>query len=347
MNEHLLSILNNIQKPESTSKDDRVLLIDGLNMFIRVFSVVPVISDNGHHIGGILGFLKSVAMNIRDFNATRCVIVFDGKGGSQRRREIFPEYKMNRTGNRFGVVRMDGCEMSAEEEQESMRHQLSRILHYLDCLPVQIICIDRIEADDVIAYATMQYFIESKTIRILSTDRDYLQLVSDRIEVYSPTKKVLYTPETIRQEFGVYHENYLLHRLFTGDGSDNIPGVKGVGVKTLVKHFPEILEKGCNYEEILLSSKEKIDGKNSRIFKIIHEHESVLRRNHQLMQLDDVNISGNSKMNIIGKLNSPIPSLNKPEFKRLMVDDYLQASFKDIDIWLYNSFNRLNIWATH
>ena len=76
--------------------NSRVLLIDALNTFLRSYAAIPTLDDNGNHIGGMSGFLKSIGSVIRDFKPTRVIIVFDGKGGSQRRRKIYPDYKANR-----------------------------------------------------------------------------------------------------------------------------------------------------------------------------------------------------------------------------------------------------------
>ena len=77
----MTNLFNNYQSP--TSINDRVLIVDALNSWLRVWSSIPLISENGEHIGGIVGFLRSIGVNIRDFNPTRCLIVFDGKGGLQ------------------------------------------------------------------------------------------------------------------------------------------------------------------------------------------------------------------------------------------------------------------------
>ena len=72
------------------------LLIDGMNTFMRVWSMYPTTNDNGDHIGGYTGFLKSIGHAIRLRKPTRCIVVFDGKGGSARRRKLFPDYKMKK-----------------------------------------------------------------------------------------------------------------------------------------------------------------------------------------------------------------------------------------------------------
>src|SRR6056300_1972688 len=95
-----LSILEEIKKSggkvDSGKPNDSVLLIDGLNTFIRVFSAIPSTNEDGIHIGGIVGFLRSIGYTINMVRPTRTIIVFDGKGGSNRRRKLFPEYKMGR-----------------------------------------------------------------------------------------------------------------------------------------------------------------------------------------------------------------------------------------------------------
>ena len=99
-NQRYISILDEIKKSggeiDTGKPNDSVLLIDGMNLFIRVFSAIPTTNDDGIHIGGIVGFLRSLAYSINMIRPTRTIIVFDGKGGSNRRRKIFPEYKMGR-----------------------------------------------------------------------------------------------------------------------------------------------------------------------------------------------------------------------------------------------------------
>ena len=82
-NGRYLSILNEIKAKggelQSTEPNDNVLIIDGLNTFIRCFSAMPTLNDDGAHVGGIVGFLRSIGYAIKTIRPTRCVIVFDGK----------------------------------------------------------------------------------------------------------------------------------------------------------------------------------------------------------------------------------------------------------------------------
>ena len=221
------------------SPDDHIMIFDGLNTFIRSFSATPSTNEDGEHIGGITGFLYSIGKCVRDFKPSRCIIVFDGVGGSKRRKKIYKDYKGNRA-NKTRLRRHDHHFANIEQEQEAMRYQFSRLVSYLDALPVTFLSMDGIEADDTIAYITQMYENKSKKITIVSTDRDFYQLVNDQIEIWSPIKKKMYDTERVLNEFGVHPKNYVMYRSFTGDKSDNIPGVNGIGPKTLLKHVPNL-----------------------------------------------------------------------------------------------------------
>ena len=80
-------------RSKDNSMNDHVLIIDGLNQFIRTWAVSPATNSDGQHIGGIVGFLQTIALSIRTLSPTRVIIAFDGKGGSSRRKKIYPEYK--------------------------------------------------------------------------------------------------------------------------------------------------------------------------------------------------------------------------------------------------------------
>ena len=193
INDKYLSILNQIKKDgglvEHNNPDDKVLIIDGLNTFIRVFSVVPITNDDGAHVGGIIGFLKSIGFAIKMHNPTRCIIVFDGEGGSDRRRKLFPKYKAQRRTKKIRLNRAYDWN-TPEDEHQSMLFQMSRLVENLQELPLTIIAANHMEADDAIGYISKQVLKDSK-ITIMSTDRDFLQLVDDRICVWRDRKSVV------------------------------------------------------------------------------------------------------------------------------------------------------------
>jgi len=328
----------------ASSKDSHLLVIDGLNTFIRVFSAVPALNDDGQHIGGVTGFLRSVAAVVRLIKPTRCVIVFDGKGGSKRRKQLFPEYKANRA-NKTAFNRYQEF-ASLEDEQDSMKRQFGRMIQYLNCLPVTTLSIDNVEADDIMAYIANEiYTKEENRVTICSTDRDFLQLVNNRISVWSPIKKKMYTPSVMQEEFGFSSKNYLLYRSFIGDKSDNIPGLKGVGPKSLIKYFPVFTEdREISVEEIVQYAND-VD-KKYKVHSLVSENKALLELNYRLMQLKEVDIHGGAKMLTMNKVQGDIDKLNTFEFKKMFMADKMYTVIKDLDSWLNSSFNSLNAYAS-
>ena len=339
-----LSIFEEIKKSggkvDSGEPNDSVLLIDGLNTFIRVFSAIPTTNEDGVHIGGIVGFLRSIGYTINMVRPTRTIIVFDGKGGSNRRRKIFPQYKMGRKMSHR--LNRTHDYLTRDEEKKMMIFQLNRIVEYLECLPVTLINMDGIEADDVIGYCAKHIFDNKSTI--MSTDKDFLQLIDENIRVYSPTKKKMYDEEKVVEEYGISSHNFLLYRMLDGDVSDSIPGIKGVGLKSLLKYFP-FLENSHKYtiQDVIKSAKAKKD-----IYKLCEEitkSGDKLVLNEKLMDLDNVNISGSSKLKIQSITSNPIQRMIKHKFQKMFLEDKLYTALPNLNSWLHTTFNRMNFMA--
>jgi DNA polymerase-1 len=324
--------------------NDHIMIFDGLNTFIRSFGATPSTNDDGTHIGGITGFLFSIGKAVRDFKPSRLVIVFDGRGGSARRRKIYGDYKGNRA-NKTRLRRHDHQQFATiEDEQEAMRWQFSRLVSYLDNLPVTFIAIDGIEADDTIAYIADMYQNIAKKITIVSTDRDFYQLISPTIQIWSPIKKKMYDEAALIEEFGVHPNNYVIYRTFTGDNSDNIPGVSGIGPKTIIKTLPELVN---NTEFTLddLFSKCTSMLTESKTYSKILENRDIIDKNYRLMNIKLLDIPAQSATVIRGILQQPIPTLNKMEFQRLFMEDKMWTTMKNLPEWLNNTWLSLNAFA--
>jgi len=331
-NTKYLSIFDEIKKNGGSLDDghpnDKVLIIDGLNTFIRVFSVIPTTNDDGIHVGGIVGFLRSIGYTINMIRPTRTIIVFDGKGGSNRRRKLFPEYKQNRK-TKYRVNRAYDF-ASQEDEKQNMMMQLSRCVEYLDTLPVTVMSYDNIEADDTIGYLCRQVLTESK-ITVMSTDKDFLQLADDRIKIWSPTKKKMYDQKMVMDEYGINSHNYIWYRVLDGDKSDNIPGIRGLGLKTIQKKLPFLTENRIvNIDEVI---------------DTLPESKDIIELNYKLMQLSNVDISGSTKTKIIDKANEPINRLIKFKFQKMFLEDKLFTALPNVISWLATNFNQLNQYA--
>ena len=331
-NKKYLSILEEIKKKGGSLDDgnpnDKVLVIDGLNTFIRVFSVIPTTNEDGIHIGGIVGFLRSIAYAVNMIRPTRVIIAFDGKGGSTRRRKIYPKYKQNRK-TKYRVNRSNSF-ASQDDERMNMIMQIQRVVEYLDNLPLTVLSYDNIEADDTIGYICKQVLTKSN-ITIMSTDKDFLQLTNDMIRVWSPTKKKMYDEEAVLEEYGISSHNLIWYRVLDGDKSDNISGVRGLGLKTIQKKLPFLSENRIV--------------KMDEVVNELPEHKDIIDLNYRLMQLTDVDISASTKTKIVDRVNAPINRLVKFKFEKMFLEDKLYTALPNLTSWLLTNFNQLNRYA--
>ena len=341
LNKKFISFLEqtkNEERKSVTHLNDRVLIVDGLNTFIRSFAVNPSINEDGLHIGGMVGFLKSVRYTCDILKPSRCIIVFDGKNGSGRRQKIYPEYKGTRKVKRRLNRNVDWGTAPQDEEQ-SMKQQMGRLVEYLEQLPLTLICVDGIEADDTMAYISQQVLTESD-IFLMSTDKDFLQLVDDRVKVWSPTKKKLYNKEKVFEEYGIPSHNFLTYRILDGDKSDNIGGIKGAGLKTLQKFCPKISSTEKFDVRDLLEFVNNTDSK-IKILENIKKSSNLIKRNYLLMQLNKVDIPNHTKMKIQGAVNGKVPQLIKYRFQTMFLKDKLSTQIKNFDSWIME-FTRLD-----
>lgn len=115
-------LFDNINQREGDSSTDRILLIDGLNLFLRNFAVLNYINETGTHIGGLSGFLRSLGSLIKQINPTEVYVVFDGMGSSISRKNLIPEYKSGRNNQR--ITNWDVFE-NLDEEQASKVNQIT------------------------------------------------------------------------------------------------------------------------------------------------------------------------------------------------------------------------------
>ena len=338
------NILNEVTEEHQTNhlreRNSRVMIIDGLNTFIRSWTVNPTMNEDGDHTGGVVGSLKSIGFQIREFNPTRVVVTFDGKGGSKKRKQIYEGYKAGRENRRFRVNRQYGEMMTEDDEQLSMKQQFVWLNDVLDYLPVQTMIYDEIEADDVIGYLTTQVLNEEDEVVIVSTDKDFLQLVSHRVQVFSPTKKKIYNREAVKEEFGIWPQNILLYRTMDGDKSDNIPGIKGCGIKTLLKRFPELEEdKYITFDEFFALCEAK-RGK-IKLYDDILNHKEQILMNRNLMELSDLHIPTQKKLKILDRFNTEDIEFDKLQFIRVGTKYKILQNWRDINDWLHSTFNNI------
>jgi DNA polymerase I len=321
---------SDIERPKS------IVIVDGLNLFIRNFQAVPTINYNGDHVGGALGFFRGIMSAMVYYNPDRIYVVFDGKGGSSRRRKMYSAYKSkvlsSGTFNRFSDTR------GLIDETSSQRTQVLTMLKALTLMPIRVISLDYVEADDVISCLCREIIGDDYLKFIISTDKDYLQLINKTTSVYNHDKKELITESNMPSMYGYTPLNYLTYRCFSGDRSDNIPGVKQVGDAGLIKHFNlNNTERHVTLQEIFdISEKNLRDGAKPKIFQNIIEQKQFALINYKLMQLQDVDISNIIKSNIKALYEQPLPKLKSLELEKIFNDIELCKSSFDFLIWEKN-----------
>jgi DNA polymerase-1 len=298
------------------------------------------INPEGHHIGGLTGFLKSIGYAIKMIEPTKVIIVFDGVGGSNSKRNLYPEYKANRNKNRMTNYSIFS---SKDEETESINNQMARLIQYLQCLPLSIICIDGIEADDTIGYLVgkFQKYDATKEVTIMSADQDFLQLVSDKVKVYSPTKKRIYKPKDVLEEYGVSCYNFINYKILMGDSGDNLPGVNGLGPKKLLKLFPALVEDTpLQLADIVIESERKQEEHDLYARIVERKHQLII--NDKLMNLQTIPISDSNIEQIQTSFKAQY-ELNSHMFMQMYTVDNLGESIPNTPTWLNQVFGPLNI----
>jgi DNA polymerase-1 len=217
----------------------KTLLVDGDNLFKIGFHGVKEMYDGGDHLGGIYHFINILRKFLEEHNHDKVVVFWDGDSNSSKRKSLYPLYKANR--------RQD----MNEYKYESYLQQKARVKQYLEEIFVRQVEKNNNEADDLIAYYCK--IATDEKIIIFSGDKDLTQLISENITIYSPVSKQYYKNGdmiTINR-VDIPHYNVLVTKIFTGDKSDNIEGIEGLGEKTLLKFFPDLQEKPCTMEELL------------------------------------------------------------------------------------------------
>lgn len=315
--------------------EPRILIIDGTNTFLRNYAVNPTMDTNGKPIGGLVGTLRSVKFMIRETNASRVFFVWDGEGGSKRRKGIFSEYKAGRKPR----LNREFDHGDIQEGRQNIEWQMQKTKDLLEHLGVTQLVIQDVEADDVIGY--LVGYLDPQPKVVVSSDKDMWQLVSNTTCVYWPTKEKYITTGNFAEvtEFPPY--NYVLVRAMRGaaDNADNISGLKGLGDKTIKKIFgpdlelpitlDELVEKVEWYLKLDSDGKKKLKPTEKRWYKALVDGKDLVKQNVQLMQLSSPIISANSAAIIRGAADSR-PVFQFTAFKLALLNNGIQLTDADL-----------------
>jgi DNA polymerase-1 len=239
-----------------------LVLIDGPNYVFRAFHAIRHLSNSrGEPTNAVFGYVQMLKSILGRLAPTHVAVAFDPKGGTFRN-EIYSEYKAHRP-----------------PMPEELSIQWPKVLDVTEAFNIPLICIENYEADDVIATLAKQADKEGWDVTIVSTDKDLMQLVNERVHMLDTMKEIEYDPAAVKEKWGVGPAGIQDLLALAGDSSDNIPGVPGIGPKTAV----QLLEEYGNLEGVLARAGEI--KQNKRRENLIEFADSA-RLSYRLVALD-------------------------------------------------------------
>jgi DNA polymerase-1 len=294
-----------------------VIIIDALNMFLRSYVISPHLDKRGWPVGGTIGFLKSLQKVARDFDADEIIVAWDGHEGSQRRRSMNKDYKGGRKPVRFNR-RM--VEIPEDKEEANKGYQQVRLMEYLNQMPVIQLVADFTEADDIIALVINHPRYTGWKKTIISSDKDFFQLCRPDVQIYRPIQKKIVTEQVVIDEFKIHPKNFALARAIAGDSSDNLPGIKGAGLKTIAKRFPYLIRED-EYTTADIIRDCAMQGKKLKLHENIERNEKLIKDNYAIMQLQHPNIRSMNREIIKKSINEFEPYFDKVKFTQMLSED--------------------------
>lgn len=293
-----------------------VLIIDVANTFIRSYSAYPSMSTNGYSMGGFVGFLKTLRYLALDNQPSRIYCVWEG-GGSSRRRAIMPDYKLGRRPEKLNRFYEDDI----PDTEENRHHQQLTLLKAMKSIPVCQLYVPDCEGDDVIAHLCCGPLRNEDKI-IVSMDKDMFQLLNDKTKVFNLQKKIFVTAEDVFRDYRITPQNFGIAKALSGDPSDNIDGIKGLGFKTACKRFPMIgLEQDVLLQEIIDYAYSHRS--ESKVYEQVIQEEKKLWRNWKLVQLNGSMVSYDGQRKIATVLENYEPKADRLALIKIIMEEGL------------------------
>jgi 5'-3' exonuclease len=321
-----------------------VLLVDGDNLLTIGFFGLKNHFYKGEHIGAIYHFVNTLRRTIEIHHLDKIVVFWDGQDGSLTRKRYYHQYKENRKSR-----------VRTEEEVHSYGRQRNRVKQYLEELFVRQGEYEFCETDDAIAYYSQNSPKEKKII--FSSDGDLTQLVSENTKLYNPSHSKIYQPNDM---FVYDHEQILIQniklvKMICGDKSDNIAGIKNLGVRRLVTIVPEIKTQELSIDFIRDRFNTLFEENNDNnvvknlltgVTKYGVLGEEFFDVNSKIVSLDDPFLTVDAKESINSLINDVIDPEGrsyKNTMKMMMEDGIFLLLPKSDDAWInfLNPFLRL------
>ena len=201
--------------PHQDSATNHLCLVDGSSFIFRAFHAVPLLTrTDGTPVNAVLGFTNMLLKLLDDLQATHLAVIFDSARQSFRN-ELSPDYKAHRP-----------------DPPDELIPQFSLVRDATRAFNVECLEKPGFEADDLIATYARQAQSEGVAVTIVSSDKDMMQLVTDRISMFDAVKNRKIGPAEVKEKFGVGPDKVVDVQALAGDPTDNVPGVPGIGIKT-------------------------------------------------------------------------------------------------------------------
>ena len=315
----------------------RVLIIDALNAYLRAYIVDPSLSTNGQPIGGLKGFIKILQKLVRETKPDNIIIAWDGPDGSRKRKIMDKNYKAGRKPIRLNRAIRN---LTEDEELANKMWQQKRIIEYMNEMPIIQVLIAQIEADDIISYVTQMEHYNGWQKIIVSNDKDFMQLCDDETVLWRPTVNEMLNANRIVETIGVHPRNMALARAMAGDASDNLPGIKGAGLKTIQKRLPFLGEdRDCTIPEVLDYCVESAKGSRVQFYNTVIESKKLVEHNYKMMQLYSPQMSVQAKQFTQEAVENFECDFNRTELIRMMREDgFGELNWED----LKSQLNKIN-----
>jgi len=319
-------------------ENKRIVIIDQLNLFFRNYIVNPSLSVNGNPIGALKGCFQSIQKIVRESKPDMIVVCWDGEGGSKKRKLLKKDYKAGRKPIRLN---RDIRNMSEQQEVENKIWQQTRLIDYFNQTPIVQFMFPGTEADDIIAYLTQLKELSSCQKLIVSSDKDFYQLLDMETVLYRPVQKQILNQKAIVDQFDIHPTNFALARAMVGDKSDNIDGLDGVGLKTVSKRFPFLRShESATLENLYDYCTEMLSESKAKVYEKVLENRSLVARNYQLMQLYSPILNIGAKKTIRETMRNPDFCFNKTGLIKMMMQD----GFGEINfLELFQHFNKISV----
>jgi len=227
----------------------KLVLVDGHSLAYRAFHALPddMKTSQGELTNAVYGFTSMLLNVLRDEQPTHIAVTFDK--GRTFRHDIYPEYKAHRA-----------------KMPDEMRSQMARVRQVVDTLGIPVFEQEGYEADDLLGTLARQAGEQGVDTLIVTGDRDLLQLVDTRTHVLTSRRRfsdtVIYDTDGVEQRYGLTPAQLVDLKAMMGDQSDNIPGVRGVGVKTatkLLQQYGSLDEIYAHLDEVQSRFRNKLD----------------------------------------------------------------------------------------